>query len=275
MTYSVLMSLYNEETVDNLRQSIDSILAQTVRPNEIVIIKDGPLGQELDDVLTRYSEEHPQTFHYIEFEKNMGLGTALNRGVLECRNEWIARMDTDDIAVTTRMEKQIGYLEAHPDIDMLGSVYYEFFGDTDHCVLRDSPETHDELIRYMHKRNPFGHDTMFLRKNMILTAGNYHPNIRFEDYDLWIRMVLCGAKLHNLKEPLLYVRGSSSYYSRRGGWKYMKLNIGFFKKYYKSGFFTIGDCVLSLIPRCLVCLLPNAFRTFVYKRMLRSKKTEV
>lgn len=271
--YSVLMSLYWKEKTEYLRESLDSMVAQSIRPDEIVIVKDGPLGDALEQVLEEYVRKYPDLFHFVNRPNNGGFGLALRDGVVACRNEWIARMDTDDVANLHRIEEQAKVIEAHPELDMVGSVYYEFQGDYSHMVLRDSPETNKMLIKFMHKRNPFGHDTLMLKKSKILEAGNYESEIRFEDYGLWIRMALNGAKMYNIQKPLLYVRGNSDYYSRRGGFQYMCQNVKFFYKYWKRGFFTGKDCIASLIPRCAVCIMPNALRTWFYEHFLRRKVT--
>ncbi|MDO5559242.1 MAG: glycosyltransferase [Oscillospiraceae bacterium] len=272
--YSVLMSLYSGEKSSNLKQSIDSILNQTAPPDQIVVVKDGPLTAELENTLMTYCSSFPRIFDLVVLEENSGLGAALREGVLACKNEWIARMDTDDIAVNTRMETQLSYLKEHPRLDMLGSLYYEFFDDISNHVLRDSAHTHDDLVKFMHRRNPFGHDTLFLRKSMVLKAGNYRPVNRFEDYDLWIRMVQCGVKMYNLEQPLLYVRSNRDYFARRGGFAYLKSNISFFLRHHRTGFFTVKDCIFSLIPRCVVCLMPNGLRSFIYKNFLRNNELE-
>ncbi|MGN0505288.1 MAG: glycosyltransferase [Lachnospiraceae bacterium] len=273
--YSVLMSLYWRERPEYLRESLDSIIAQTIMPDEIVIVKDGPLGDTLENVLSEYVQKYPDLFHFVDRPNNGGFGLALHDGVLACRNEWIARMDTDDIADKHRVEVQLGVIREHPELDMVGSVYYEFLGDFSHLILRESPESNDMLIKFMHRRNPFGHDSLMLRKSKVLEAGNYESETRFEDYGLWIRMALKNAKMYNIQKPLLYVRGTKDYYSRRGGFQYMRQNISFFRKYQKKGFFTRKDCIISLALRCLVCLMPNSIRTWVYEYFLRSRVTGV
>lgn len=272
--YSVLMSLYWGEKPEYLKESLESMIAQTVKPDEIVIVKDGLLTDELECVLAEYEERYPGLFHFVAREQNGGFGAALRDGVLACRNEWIARMDTDDVADVRRIEVQFAVIHENPNLDIVGSTYYEFNGDFSHLVLRESPEHNDKLIEFMHKRNPFGHDSLMIKKSKILEAGNYEPELRFEDYGLWIRMALNDAQMYNIQMPLLYVRGSDSYYSRRGGFRYLLQNINFFRKYKAKGFFSAKDCVTSLVPRIVVCLMPNQLRTFVYENLLRSKVSE-
>lgn len=269
--YSVLMSLYWRERPEFLRESLDSMIGQTVKPDEIVVVKDGPLGEKLESVLREYIEKYPDLFVIVDRPDNGGFGLALRDGIAACKNEWIARMDTDDISDLHRMEVQLNVIREHPEYDMVGSVYYEFNGDFSHLILRSSPENNESLIKFMHRRNPFGHDSLLLRKSKVLEAGNYKSEVRFEDYSLWIRMVLKNAKMYNIQTPLLYVRGNEDYYSRRGGYQYMKQNIQFFREFRRAGFFTRKDCIFSLVPRCLVCLLPNHLRTWFYVSILRKK----
>lgn len=270
LAYSVLMSVYTNETASNLKESIDSVLAQSVPPFEFVIVEDGLLNDSLRATLDQYEQRYPDLFHFVKKEKNEGLGLALRLGVEHCCCEWIARMDSDDIWHSNKMEKQIDVLEKNPDLDMIGCVYIEFFEDNT-TVLRQTPQTHEELYQYLHRRNPFGHDSMLLHKQSILAAGNYQDELRFEDYGLWIRLVLNGAKMHNLQIPYLYVRANLSYYNRRGGMQYFLQNFAFFKKYYQRGFFTLKDCILSLTPRFIVALIPGNVRTYIYKKMLRKE----
>lgn len=273
--YSVLMSLYWREKPENLRESLDSIISQTIPPDEIVMVKDGVLGEALDLVLEEYDKKYPGLFCFVERPNNGGFGLALQDGILVCKNEWIARMDTDDISDIHRIETQLKVINSHSDLDLVGTIYYEFADDFNHCVLKKVPETHDELVKFMHRRNPFGHDSLMLRKSKVIEAGNYMSEIRFEDYGLWIRMVLKDARFYCIQKPFLFVRGTKDYYSRRGGFRYMCQNIKFFLKYRKEGFFTVRDCVISLIPRCIVCLMPNQVRTWVYEHLLRTKVMEV
>lgn len=272
--YSVLMSLYWGEKPEYLKESLESMIAQTVKPDEIVIVRDGPLTDELEEVLSEYVGKYPDLFTFVNRAENGGFGAALRDGVLACRNEWIARMDTDDVADIHRIEIQFAVIHDNPELDIVGSTYYEFLGDFSHLILRESPEFNDKLVEFMHKRNPFGHDSLMLKKSKILEAGNYQPELRFEDYGLWIRMALRNAKMYNIQMPLLYVRGSENYYSRRGGYKYLLQNINFFRKYKEKGFFSAKDCVVSLVPRIVVCLMPNQLRTFIYENLLRSKVSE-
>lgn len=273
--YSFLMSVYKAEKPKNLKEALDSMLAQTLPADEIVIIKDGPLTYMLDMIIDTYIERNPGVFVIHEKPKNEGLGLALRDGMLICRNEWVARMDSDDISVPERIEKQYEVIREHPELDMICSVHYEFRNNMKDITLHYAPEYHEDLLKFCHRRNPFGHDAMIFRKSKVLEVGNYRHNMRFEDYDLWIRMFQGGAKAYNIQTPLLYVRGDRDFYARRGGWEYFTQNRTFFLEHRKElHFFTVKDCVVSLVPRFIVCLIPNSIRIFIYRRMLRTSITD-
>lgn len=270
--YSVLMSLYAGEKAEYLKESLDSMLKQTYPADEIVIVKDGALTCELENVLHEFESQNQGLFHYVVLEKNQGLGSALRKGIKACKNEWIVRMDTDDIAVPYRCERQFQELEKQPDLDMICSNYYEFLENIEEHVLRTSPEFHDDIIRFAKRRNPFGHCCMMYKKSKVLEAGNYSKNfLQVEDYDLWIRMFMNGCKCYNIQEPLVHVRGNKDFYGRRGGLLYWKKIMHFFIYYYKKHFFSWKDCFISCTVRTIVYCMPSGLRSFVYRNLLRKK----
>ncbi|WP_310604139.1 glycosyltransferase [Anaerosporobacter sp.] len=270
--YSVLMSLYEGEEVAYLKESIESMLAQTYPADEIVVVKDGPLTKALETTLDEFESNYKGQFKFVKLEKNEGLGPALKAGISACRNEWIVRMDADDVAVPNRCERQIQELDKQPDLDMICSNYYEFHGDKEDCVLRNSPEKHEEIIKFARRRNPFGHCCMMYRKSRVLEAGNYGEHFpSVEDYDLWIRMFMKGCRCYNIQEPLVYVRGNKNFYGRRGGVAYWRKIMNFFSEYRRQGFFGWKDYLISCTARTIVYLFPVGLRTFIYRTMLREK----
>ena len=149
------MSVYYKENPSYLDDSLDSIFNQTLKPNEVVLVEDGPLNEELDNVINKYKNKH-ECFKIVKLKENMGLGKALNEGLKYCQYEYVARMDSDDISIPNRFEKQISYLEQHPEIDMLGSNIAEYDEKmttiTGHRIV---PENNNEILKMMKKRNPF------------------------------------------------------------------------------------------------------------------------
>ena len=271
--YSVLMSVYFKDNPDWLKYSLDCMLNQTIFPDEFVIVEDGPLTNELENVIQEYYKKYKKykkLFNIIKLEKNMGLGPALKIGVENCKNEWIARMDSDDYSPEDRIAKQFGVIENHPEIGIVGSNADEFSEEITNVLARVIlPETNEEIIKFSKKRCPYRHSGIMYKKSEILRAGNYQECYLCEDYDLYARMELAGTKGYNIQEPLLYVRVSPEFYGRRGGIKYLKSMLKFKKRLYKCGFFTTKQYIVTSLAHIVVCLIPNRLRELIYKKLLR------
>ena len=237
--YSVLMSVYYKERPEWLRESIESILNQTIMTNDFVIVKDGKLTKELNDIISEYYKKYPDILNIIELENNVGLGPALAIGVKACKNELIARMDSDDISIKERCEKQLNKYKEDPELDIVGSSIAEFIDNTNNIqAYRILPETDEEIKEFARRRNPFGHPSVMLRKSKVLEAGNYRSYYLVEDYDMWIRMIEHGAKCYNFQEILVFMRISEEFYKRRGGLKYLKSILKFKKEQLHNGFYS-------------------------------------
>ena len=197
--YSVLMSLYIKENPIFLRESIESMLNQTIKPSEIVIVKDGPLTDELEFILEKYLEEYPLLFNIIDSKENLGLGRALNLGINYCKHELIARMDTDDISKPNRCEKEIEVLLKDEKISVIGSWVDEFSGNTENILsTRKVPGEYKDIYEYCKRRNPFNHPSVMYRKKDILEVGGY-SNLRYgQDYELFGRMMIKGYQAKNI-----------------------------------------------------------------------------
>ena len=267
--FSVLMSIYKKKKPEYLKQALDSLLNQTLLPDEILIVKDGLLTPELDKTLDEYAVKN-KTIKFLEFEKNRGLGLALRDGVVACKNEIIARMDTDDISKPDRFQKQLNYLSQHPDITLLGTWIEEF--DKDPNIPKSNsilPITYEEILKFAKRRNPFRHVSVIFKKSAVIDSGNYRHFLWFEDYDLWIRMLKKGYKAANLPEVLLSVREDKKMYERRGGWQYSKQDIKFERFLLKIGYINFFEFLTNIIIRGSVRLLPNNIRKFIYSNILR------
>lgn len=273
--YSILVSLYEKECPEYLQESIGSIFEQTVLPDEIVVVKDGPLTDELEVVLDSYSGKHPGLFTFVAYPENRGLWYALSVGVPACRNEFIMRMDVDDWMAPDRAEKQLRLFAENPGYGCVGALAVEFEGDVDHPIaFVDLPESHNEIVRFGKKRNPMRHPAVMFKKSVVLAAGNYQEMPLFEDYDLYMRLVSSGCVFYNIQEPLVYVRTSRDFYARRGSLFYMRRMLHFKKACLRRGDYTLFGFLVSTVPHVAVCLMPNSLRAFVYNHMLRSKPTE-
>lgn len=187
--YTVLMSVYIKEKAEYLKLSIQSMLDQTVPPDEFILVKDGPLTMELDAVVDYYNQKYPGLFTIISNETNLGLGPALAKGIVTSRNELIARMDSDDISEKTRCEKQLLAFEKNTDLEMVGSFEAEFIGEKDNVVsIHRVPETHSDIAKFMRRRCAILHPTVMYKKGAVIRSGNYHSVPLYEDYDLFARM---------------------------------------------------------------------------------------
>lgn len=268
-SFSVLLSLYHKENAEFLRQSLDSIFNQSVPPTEVVLVLDGPLTSELETVVGKYQKTHAE-LKTVPLEKNGGLGNALNEGLKHCSHELVARMDTDDIAHPDRFEKQLEAFESFPQVEVVSSWIDEFIGDKDNVIsTRKLPEYPYQIYRYAKKRCPVNHPAVMFRKNSILLAGGYRHFPLFEDYYLWIRLLLNGVKFYNVQESLLSFRTSSDMYKRRGGWKHAFTEVHFQNHIRKLGFIGYPRMILNIFIRFSTRIMPNNLRSFVYKTFLR------
>jgi glycosyltransferase involved in cell wall biosynthesis len=269
--YSVLMSVYYKEKPEWLRESITSMLNQTVKPSEIVIVKDGQLPEQLDDVINTFEKKYKELFKIIPLKKNVGLGPALSIGVENCTYEYIARMDSDDISDLTRCEKQLKCFELDEDLEIVGCFEAEFENDIDKTIcIHKVPESNLEINTFMKRRCALLHPTVIYKKESVIKSGNYHDVRLYEDYDLFMRMVLeYGCKAYNIQDSLYYMRINSDFYKRRGGVKYLKTVVKFKHNQYKKGYMSGADFVISAGSQAVVCLMPNGLRKWFYITFLR------
>ena len=270
--YSVLMSVYVKEKAEYLRTAMDSIWNQSIGTDDFVLVCDGPLNDELDEVIEEMQTKHSE-LHIVRLEKNGGLGNALNIGIKECKNELVARMDSDDISRPDRCERQLAVFLSHPEVSVVSGIVEEFSTSTEVIEARRVlPEKQEDIIAFAKKRNPFNHPCVMYKKTAVEEAGGYQDFYLLEDYYLWIRMLQKGFVGYNLQEPLLWMRAGSEMYKRRAGWKYAKSQKALFKYMRDSRFISESQYVMSLITRSASSLLPNRARELIYKRVLRKAR---
>ena len=276
MNYSVLMSVYKNEKASNLRLSMESMWRQSIKTDDFVLICDGPLTPELDAVIEQMQTAHSNALNVVRLEKNVGLGHALQIGVVICKNDLIARMDSDDISRFERCEKELAVLEKHPEISVVGSIVEEFDQIEDDSFVpvkingkRVVPENADEIIAFAKKRNPFNHPSVMFRKADVLSAGNY-PDVRYmQDYYLWTQMLIKGYKGYNIQEPLVYMRADQNLFKRRSGKLYRKLQLELFRTMKEHHFISNTEYITSCCIRTCSALAPNWLRQFMFKTVLR------
>lgn len=272
--FSVLISVYFKESSLFFDEALNSIEQQTLKPNEIVLVEDGPLTEELNTVIESHLQNSTIPYKIVKLEKNMGLGIALRKGVNACQYPWIARMDSDDISVVDRFEKQVAYLNRNPDVDVLGSWIQEFSDSpNDDTVYRKTPCKDNDIVKFAKYRNPLNHVTVMFRKSAVQSVGGYKDMNGFEDFYLWIRMMQKGYLFANIDEVLVKVRTGQDMLFRRHGWKYFKNEISFNRAVNSLGFYSNFVCIRNILIRGTSRLLPPFFLSWVYS-LIRADKIE-
>lgn len=268
--FSVLMSLYIKEKAEYFDECMQSMLCQTVQPTEIVIVFDGPISDDLREIVEKYKTGNPGWITTIENKNNKGLGLALADGVPACTYELIARMDTDDIARSDRFEKQLDLFLADTSLDICGSHIIEFEGHVDNILSkRNVPISHSEIAEYQKQRSAFNHMTVMYKKSTVLRAGNYEHCPLMEDDMMWIRMLISGAKCANVDDYLVYARTGYAMIERRGGWSYFLKYRSGRKKIFETGYISKWDYLKTIGVQLIVALMPKKLRLFVFTKLLR------
>lgn len=269
MKYSVLMSVYSKEKPEYLLQSMESIWAQTVPTDDFILVCDGPLTDELDAIVKQEQSNHFYELRVIRLKESAGLGKALAEGLKHCKYNIVARMDSDDISLPERCEKELECFQRMPELDIVSGTVIEFKDTPENKVgRRQVPKNQKDIIAFSRKRNPFNHPAVMFNKIAVLNAGSYNEDFHlFEDYYLWIRMLRSGSHAYNIQDPVLLMRTSGDLYFRRGGSKYAKDLISFHKWMYRSGWTKFGDYVFFAIPHAFICVMPNGIRKCIYSHL--------
>lgn len=267
--FSVLMSLYIKEKPQNLRECMDSLLCQTALPSQIVVVKDGPLTEELEAVLAEYIAKDPQLYTIVPLPENRGLGLALAEGMHHCSYELVARMDTDDISRRDRFALQLKEFEADASLDICGSHIVEFEESIEDIVCRRTVPLDDAAIKkYQKRRDGFNHVSVMFRKSAVLRAGNYQSCLLMEDTLLWVNMIQSGALCKNIDDDLVYVRIGRDMYQRRGGMAYFRKYKEGRRKVRETGYISAVDYYYTLLVQLAVALVPNRLRGWIFTKLL-------
>ncbi|MEO1944505.1 MAG: glycosyltransferase [Candidatus Thioglobus sp.] len=271
MKFTVLMSIYKNEDAKHLDCAMQSIWDdQDVKPDEIVLVQDGPLPDALHQKIDSWRVKLGNVFAVAILKENVGLGTALNEGLKHCSNELIARMDTDDIALPNRFEKQLAVFDNN-DVDVCGAWIGEFGSDdTQINSYRRVPEHHDEVVRFAKSRSPVNHPSVMYKKEAVLRVGGYINQRSIEDYHLWVKMIIDGAKFYNIQEALVNMRtGSGQLEVRRGGLHHAKIEAGLQTMFYKMGFLSFFEFVRNVVVGFIMRVLPNKLMKMAFKLIRR------
>jgi len=277
MSFSVLMSVYARENPRYLDEALCSIWdQQTLKPGQIVLVKDGPLTEELDNCINAWKQKLGDVLTIVELPENVGLGAALNKGLQQCRYELVARMDSDDISAPERFEKQIQFLIRNPDVALLSGYINEFKDEPDDMYfIRRVPLDNNEIGKYLKWRNAFNHMTVIFKKSVILSVGGYNTKATyFEDYDLWTRLFQAQYKVNNIPEILVYVRIGNNMINRRHGFDYVKKELFFLNLQKERRFISGSEYCFLILTRIPLRLIPKKILACFYK-LLRNDKVMV
>ncbi len=266
--FTVLMSVYAREQPVALDAALQSLASQTVLPAEVLLVKDGPLGPELDAVIDRYMRDLPLVTHPLP--ANVGLTRALNHGLRLVRQPWVMRFDSDDICVPHRVESQ-REMALNGRLSLFGAQIFEF--DVSPAQARRSrtvPIMHSEILAKGLVRNPFNHMTVCYRRDLALSVGGY-PEIPFmEDYGLWMRMLAQGIETANSHESLVFARIGNGMLARRGGVRYARSEWMLQRHMVALGLKSRRRALWDGSRRSAVFLTPVAVRSIVYEHFLRN-----
>lgn len=273
MKFSVLISVYEKEEPLFFEQSLRSVLIdQTKIPDELVIVKDGPLTIGLEEVINKYQDKFSNIVKIVSLKENKGLGEALKIGLEHCSHELVARMDSDDISICTRFEKQIDFMKDNPNISVVGSYISEFYSDPwDLKFTRITPQRHNDIKSMLKRRNPMNHVTVMFRKSDVQNVGGYKHLFYLEDYYLWARLIGHGFNLGNIEETLVSVRTGEDMYKRRSNPEYIKSWRLLQNEMLQMKLINHLDYLINMINIVAFIYLPSGIKENVYKILLRRK----
>ena len=271
--FSVLLSLYKKEMPEYLKEALDSIFSQTVRSDDVVLVEDGRLTKELEDLVCHYEKLHPE-LHIVRFEHNRGLGMALNEGLKNCQHDIIARADSDDINHPDRFERELKVFVEHPEYDLVSSWIDEFIDSPQNIhSQRRLPEMPKEIYQYGKHRCPVNHPVAMYRRNAVERVGGYQTDLFPEDYYLWMKMLKAGSKFYNIQDSLLSFRYNPQTIKKRGGWGYAVDEAKTqWKAYHQLHYLSIADFCFNVSIRFTTRIIPNKLRQFIYAIIRKLRK---
>ena len=268
--FSVLICVYEKDDPEHFRLALQSVIDQTVVPDELLLVADGPLTDSLHSVIDDFQSDYPDIVRMVQLVTNQGLGAALQTGVEECTHDIVARMDADDVAVSDRFEQQLKYLSSNPDVDVVGGYIGEFQDDPEKInQVREVPLEADEVESFSRFRCPTNHPTVMFRRESVLEAGNYRSLRSQQDYELWMRMLSQGYTIENVSEVLVRCRAGDDLYNRRGGLDYARIEYSLQRKFLQIGMITHFEFFRNILLRVPIRLIPNRVRGIIYSTLLR------
>ena len=275
MGLSVLASIYEGTDSKELADCLDSLEAQTLPADEIVLVLDGPIASSVRACIDRYSVILP--IRLLEFSQNRGLGPALHDGLLACTHDLVARVDTDDRSLPARFETQVCFLQQAPLVSVVGGMMREhnYTNTKTKSFIRTMPLSHDDISRTARKRNPINHPTVVFRKNDIIASGNYGDYRFFEDYELWARVILREHHLANIARILVETETDAGFFARRRGLSYIHYEIRFARRLYKTKFLSFPQFIQFILTRIPLRLVPTSIIELFYRTSLRTTESNL
>jgi glycosyltransferase involved in cell wall biosynthesis len=269
--FSLLIPVYDGDRADYLRRAFRSAVdEQTVRPDQVIIVRDGPVRDELSRCLDELVAGSLVPVTLVPLERNGGLGPALDRGLAASRFDVVARQDADDVSMANRFEVELPLIE---NADIVGSGLLEFSGDTDEIVGQRVPPTDPAQIqRYARMADPFNHPTVVYRKQAVLAAGGYGDLPLMEDYALFARMLQGGARAVNVPEPLVYYRVGEAAFKRRGGRGLLRSELRLQREFRRMGFTSRSQYARNVLIRGGYRMVPWWCRRAVYRPILSRRR---
>lgn len=272
--YSVLMTVYCKANPEHFSLAVESILNQTVKTDDFVVVCDGPLTEELDARLACYSAANPGVFNIVRLMQNVGIGKAANEGLQHCKNDLVARMDADDIAVPNRCDMQLQRFGENPNLTVLGGMIAEFDQDPGKPFsIREVPTENEKIRTFARRRQPFNNMTVMYRRSAVLKVGGYRDFRRSEDYDLFLRLLHAGYEAANLDAILVNARVDRNAYSRRASWGTLQGCARSRWYAYKIGYSSLVDVAYCVAGEFVILVSPAKVQEFIYERFLRKKSS--
>lgn len=264
------MPVYCKENSEYFNVALESIVKQTLIPNEIVIVKDGILTPELDAIIEKFVSSYPNLFNIVSLTENVGQGKARNAGLQACKYNLVALMDSDDIARNDRFEIQINYMKENPDVDVVGSFITEFENNPNIIESTKAvPITHEQIFNFGKWRSPMNNMTIIYKKNKVLEVGGYNSFNFGEDYLLFVKMLINGSKFYNIEECLVNARAGSRMLAKRVGWNKIKQEFLLFYEFKKMGYINNFQFIRNVSLKFLLRVIPNWLRSWIYRKFLR------
>jgi glycosyltransferase involved in cell wall biosynthesis len=272
--FSLLLPVYAGDSAAHFAKAFtSSVTDQARRPDDVVVVQDGPISDDLAAAIETVRSTSPVAVNFVRLPQNVGLARALTTGLEHCQHDVVARMDADDISLPSRFERQMVWID--DGYDLVGTGMFEF-DESGRVLGRREPPTDEAEIKSSSRfKDPFNHPTVVYRRTAVARAGGYRDLALMEDYWLFARMILSGARVANIGDPLLMYRVDSGAYGRRGGWVLFRSEMGLQRRLLKDGFVTRAQFLRNILIRGSYRFVPVGIRRAAYRKIIARNYTDV